>query len=107
MAEASFFLDPDYMVSFSPGLNFAPPNELKYCCDYMLNFSPCAKRKFPSLQKRENTIDAHACVPFSARDEKKRKRLHGFFSLFGRAENLTWFENTGLGFLARAESLSM
>ena len=41
---------PEYMVSFSPGWNFAPPTGLKYCCDYMLNISPGAKRKFP----REN-----------------------------------------------------
>ena len=25
-------LGPDYMVSFSPGWNFAPPTGLKYCC---------------------------------------------------------------------------
>ena len=39
--------EPDYMVSFSPGSNFASPTGLKYCCNYMLNFSLGAKRKFP------------------------------------------------------------
>ena len=63
---------PDYMVNFSPGWNFAPPIGLKYCCDYMLNFSPGAKLKFPweSLLRCENTIDTHACAPFSATAEK-------------------------------------
>ena len=60
------------MVSFSPGWNLAPPTGLKYCCNYMLNFSRGAKRKFPweILLMSENTVDAHAGIPFSARDEK-------------------------------------
>ena len=64
--------EPDYIVSFSPGWNFALPTGLKYFCDYMFNFSPGAKRKFPwGISLRcENTVDAHARVPFSARDEK-------------------------------------
>ena len=33
-------LGPHYIVSFSPGWNFAPPTGLKYCWDYMLNFRP-------------------------------------------------------------------
>ena len=32
-----FLLGPDFMVSFSPGWNFAPPTRLKYFCDYMIN----------------------------------------------------------------------
>ena len=45
---------------------------LKFCCDYMLNFSPRAKRKFPweNLLRCENMIDAHAHIPFSARAKK-------------------------------------
>ena len=96
------------MVSFSPGWNFAPPTGLKYCCDYMLNFSPGAKRKFPweSLLRCENTVNAHARVPFSARAVIPF-RLHETFSDFqarlaGR-KILARFENTGLGFSARAE----
>ena len=60
------------MVNFSPGWNFAPPTGLKYCCDYMLNFSPGAKLKFPweSLLRFENTIDTHARAPFSAWADK-------------------------------------
>ena len=65
------YWEPDYMVSLSPGWNFVPFTGLKYCLGYMLNFSPGAKRKFPweSLLRCENTVDAHARVPFSARDE--------------------------------------
>ena len=76
-------LGPDYMVSFSPGWNFAPPTGLKYCYDYMHNFSPGTKRKFPweSLLRCENTVNAHARVPFSARAEIPF-RLHGTFSDF-------------------------
>ena len=63
-------LGPDYRgASFSPGWYFASPSGLKFCCDYMMNFSPGTKRKFAweNLQRRENSIDAHALVPFSAR----------------------------------------
>lgn len=51
---------PENMVSFSPGW--------KYCCDYMLSFSPRAKRKFPwvNLLRCENKIDAHARSFFSS-----------------------------------------
>ena len=38
-----FWFEPDYMMIFSPGWNFAPPTGLKYCCDHMLDFSPGAK----------------------------------------------------------------
>ena len=31
---------------FQPGLKFRSPTGLKYCCNYMLNFSPGANRKF-------------------------------------------------------------
>ena len=30
------------MTNFSPGWGFGPPTELKFCCDYMANFSPGA-----------------------------------------------------------------
>ena len=96
------------MVSFSPGWNFAPPTGLKYCCDYMINFSPGAKRKYSweSLLRCENTVSAHASVPFSARAEIPF-RLHETFSDFqarlAGLKILGRFENTGLGFSARAE----
>ena len=96
------------MVSFSPGWNFAPPTGLKYFCEYMLNFSPGAKRKFPweSLLRCENTVNAHVRVPFSARAEIPF-RLHETFLDFqarlAGLKNLAWFENTWLGFSARAE----
>jgi len=32
---------------FQTGLKFCSAHKLKYCCNYMLNFSPGAKRKFP------------------------------------------------------------
>ena len=93
------------MVSFSPGWNFAPP---KNCCDYTLNFSPGAKRKFPweSFLRYENTVNAHARVPFSARAEILF-RLHETFSDFqARLAGLKILARsvlTGLGFSARAE----
>ena len=57
---------------FSPGWNFAPPTGLKYCCDYMLNFSLGTKCKFPweNLLRCENTVNAHARIPFSTWPEK-------------------------------------
>ena len=56
---------------------------LKFCCDYMMNFSPGAKRKFAleNLLRCENTIDARAHVPFSARPEISL-RLQGLFAHF-------------------------
>ena len=75
---------------------------------YMLNFSPDEKRKFPreSLLRCENTVNAHARVPFSARAEIPF-RLHGTFSDFqsrlAGLKILARFEDTGLGFSARAE----
>ena len=55
----------------------------------MLNLIPGAKRKLPweSLLRCKNTVDAHARVPFPARDEKNDNDYMEFFSLFGRAEN--------------------
>ena len=54
----------------------------------------------------ENTVNAHARVPFSARAEIPF-RLHGTFSDFqarlAGLEILARFEDTGLGFSARAE----
>ena len=63
---------PDYTVSFSPGWDFAPPTGLKYCCDYMLNFSPRPKRKF-SMRKFTEIRKHSLCTcsrSFSARAEK-------------------------------------
>ena len=93
------------MVSFRTGWNFAPPTGLKYCCDYMLNFSPGAKRKFPweSLLKCKKTVDAHARIPFSARDEKNDYDYLDFSARLAGLKILARFENSGLGFLARAE----
>ena len=38
----------------------------EYCCDYILNFSLRAERKFPleNLLRCKNKIDAHARAPF-------------------------------------------
>ena len=71
----------------------------------MLNFSPGAKRKFPgeSLLRCENTVDAHACVPFSARNEKHDSDYMDFSARLAGLKILAPFENTGLGFLSRAE----
>ena len=65
-AEISAWLRAWLHGEFQPGL--------KYCCDYMFNFSPGAKRKFPweSLLRFENTIDTHARAPFSARADKMK-----------------------------------
>ena len=98
------------MVSFSPGWNLALPTGLTYCCDYMFNFSPGAKRKFPweSLLRCVNTVNAHARVPFSTRAEIPFG-LHETFSDFqarlAGLKILARFEHTGLGFSARTELL--
>ena len=51
----------------------------------------------------ENTIDAHARVPFSARDEKDDSDYMDFSARLAGLKILARFEDTGLGFLARAE----
>ena len=58
---------------------------------HLLLCSISARAQNASLLRYENTVDAHARVPFSARDEKN-----------GRAKILARFEDTGLGFLAWA-----
>ena len=74
----------------------------------MHNFSPGAKRKFPSesLLRCKNTVNAYARVPFTARAEIPF-RLHGTFSDFqarlAGLKILARFEDTGLGFSTRAE----
>ena len=54
----------------------------------------------------ENTVNAHPGVPFSARAENPF-RLHETFSDFqarlAGLKILAWFDNTRLGFSARAE----
>ena len=71
----------------------------------MLNFSLGAKRKFPwvSFLKCENTVDAHARIPFSARDGKNDSNYMDFLAHLARLKIQARLENTGLGFLARAE----
>ena len=113
--------DPISSLNFSiPTYNFLKawlhgefqPTGLKYCFDYMVNFSLGAKRKFPweSLLRYENIANAHARVAFSAR-AKVPFRLHETFLDFQARlvglKILARFENTGLGFSARAESFSM
>ena len=51
----------------------------------------------------ENTIDAHARVRFSARDEKDDSDYMHFSARLAGLKILARFEDTGLGFLARAE----
>ena len=89
-------LGPDCMVNFSPGWNFAPPTEILLRLDAQVQ--PGRKTQISvSLLRCENTVDAHARLPFSARDEGKMiARLAGL-------KILARFENTGQGFLARAE----
>ena len=56
-----------------PGLKFCSAHRAEILLQlYMLNFGPGRKRKFPqaSLLRCENTVDAHAHVPFSARMKK-------------------------------------
>ena len=52
---------------------------------------------------RKFTVDAQARVPFSARDEKKYSDYVNFSARLAELKILARFENTGLGFLARAE----
>ena len=88
----------------------------KYCCVYMLNFSPGAERKFPweCLLRWENTVDAHARVPFSVRDEKNDSDHMDFSARLTGQKILVRFENQyrartfSPGWIAPlAESLSM
>lgn len=95
-----------------PGWNIPPPTGLKYYCNYMLNFGPGIKRKFPqaSLLRCENTVDAHARVPFSAQDEKNDSDYMDFSARLTGVKILAWFEGTGLSpgwIAAQAESLFM
>ena len=71
----------------------------------MLNFSPGSKRKFPweSLPRCENTVDSHARVPFSTRDEKNDSDYMAFSARLAGLKILALFGITRLGFLARAE----
>ena len=58
------------MVSFSPERNFTLPTGLKFCCDYMLNFSPISMGKFNEMQEDDQCTCSHS-----------------YFSPFARAEN--------------------
>ena len=97
----------DYMVSFSPGWNLAPPTGLKYYSDYMHNFSrtgretQISERKFAEVRKHSQcAFSARAEIPF---------RLHGTFSDF--QARLAWGYRARIfspGWIApRAESFSM
>ena len=92
------------MVSFSPGWNFTPPTGLKYCCDYMLNFSLDAICKFPweNLLRYQNTIDVHACVPFSVQAEKNDSDYIDFSACLPGLKILALVSETRLGFSAWA-----
>ena len=81
----------------------AMPTEMKYCCNYMLNFSPGPKRKFSrqNLLRCKNKINAHARASFSAQTEKNY--YMNFSVRFAGLEVLAPFENTGLGVSARSE----
>ena len=52
---------------------------------------------------RKFTVDAQARVPFSVRDEKKYSDYVNFSARLAELKILARFENTALGFLARAE----
>ena len=51
----------------------------------------------------ENTVDAHARVSFSAWDEKNASDYMDFSARLAGLKILARFDDTGLGFLARAE----
>lgn len=81
---------------FQPRLKFRSAHRAEVLLQLHAQFQRGRKRKIPweSLLRCENTVDAHARVSFSALHEKVR--LAGL-------KILARFENTGLGFLARAE----
>ena len=56
-----------------------------------------------SLLRYENTVDAHARLPLSARDEKNNSDYMDFSARLAGLKILARFEDTGLGFLARDE----
>ena len=53
---------------------------------------------------KENN-DAHARVPFSARDEENDSDYMDFSALLAGMKILSRLENTGLGFLAKQQKL--
>ena len=63
------------------------------------------RAQFPreSLPRCENTVDAHARLPFSARDEQSNSDYMDFSACLAGLKMLARFEDTGLGFLARDE----
>ena len=56
-----------------------------------------------SLLRRENTVDAHARVPFFGAGEKNDSDYMDFSARLAELKIQARFEITGLGFLARAE----
>ena len=77
-------LGPDYKMYFSLGWNFASPTGLKYCCNYMLNFSLRAERKFTEVQNHNRCACSRS---FSSPGLIKWWRLKRLFRPFARADN--------------------
>ena len=82
-------LEPDYMVTFSPGWNIVGLHA---------QLQPGRKTQRESLLRCKNAVDAHARLPFSARDGKSDSDYMDFSARLARLKILARFENTGLGF---------
>ena len=89
---------------FQPGLKFRSAHRAEILLWLHAKFQP--GRKTQSLLRCENTVNAHACVPFSA-GAKIPFRLHetdsDFQARLAGLKILARYEHTGLGFSPRAE----
>ena len=86
---------------FQPGLKFRPAHRAEILLQLHAQFQPGRKTQWQSSLRCEYTVDAHASVPFSTRDEKNDSDYTDFSARLAGLKILAWFENTGLGFLAR------
>ena len=90
---------------FQPGLKFRPAHRAEILLQLHAQFQPGRKTQWQSSLRCEYTVDAHASVPFSTRDEKNDSdytdfsaRLAGLKILARYSQGpITWW------ILARAE----
>ena len=89
---------------FQPWLKFRFAHRAEILLQLHAQFQPGRKTQISMRKLRcENTVDAHARVSFSAWDEKNASDNMDFSAPLAGMKILARFEDTGLGFLARAE----
>ena len=90
---------------FQPWLKFRSAHRAEILLQLHAQFQPGRKTQISMRKLRcENTVDAHARVSFSA-CEKNDSDYMNFSAPLAGLKILARFEDTGLGFLARAELL--